>query len=257
MRIFRRRCSWCAGAVVAPVLLGVVACGAGSGGEGERAGEGKGRDASQGVKAERADGQAQTGGDRRAALKEMALAAEDVGGRRIRPMNNALAAAFGKGGSIADPARCRPLDDMLSYGSSPEPKAFHPLSVVEKGSTYNEPKGTKLVVGLAAHDGSGAKKVLAKLRAAVTKCGNGFEGGNGAYNEVQEQSAEGLGDESVSYVVWGGAHGEDAGAMFTVVRSGSTVVTFNATDLEAPWEVTKPDRALVKAQLAKVAKAAH
>ncbi|WP_189172656.1 hypothetical protein [Streptomyces lasiicapitis] len=187
----------------------------------------------------------------------MALSDGDVDGRSVRRMNNGLAAAMGKDSSIADPARCRPLDNMLAYGSKPAPKAFVPLSVDMKGSTFADPKGTSVVVALSSHDQAGAKQVLAQLRTALAKCGSGFESVNGTYDEVDERPVSGLGDEAVSYVMWGGVQGENAGASFTVVRSGATVVTFNAINLEKPWEVAKPDPAVVKAQLAKVEKAAR
>ncbi|MFD5699126.1 hypothetical protein [Streptomyces lasiicapitis] len=41
------------------------------------------------------------------------------------------------------------------------------------------------------------------------------------------------------------------------MRSGATVVTFNAINLEKHLEVAKPDPVVVKAQLAKVEKAAR
>ncbi|MGV9882974.1 hypothetical protein [Streptomyces sp. NPDC003006] len=244
-----RRRSQYVGVLVAPLLLGAVACGAGSGDGEERAGDAKGSGAPQREKGR--------GEDRAAPLKAMELTGDDIGPRRkIRALNNGLAAAYGKSETSADPVRCRPVDQMLSYSSSPKPKAFHPYSVIEKGSTYDEPKGKELVIGIAAHDEAGAKKVLAGLRTAVAKCGKGFESVEGTYNEVRRRPDGGLGDEAVSYVVYGGIHGEDASARFTVVRSGSTVVTFRAENQEAPWEATDPDNALVKAQLAKVARVA-
>ncbi|WP_399922923.1 hypothetical protein [Streptomyces kanamyceticus] len=233
-------------ALVVPLLLGTVACGAGSGGGEERAGG-----------AEKASGAPQREEGRAAVLKAMELTGEDIGPRReIRVLDNGLAAGYGKSDSAADPARCRPLDLMVSYSSSPEPKAFHPYAVVEKGTTYDKPKGDELVVGLAAHDEAGAKKVMAGLRDAVAKCGKGFESAEGTYGEVRDWPAQGIGDEAVAYVLQGGTHGEFAAARFTVVRSGSTVITFRATDLEAPSELTGPDLKLVDAQVEKAEKVA-
>lgn len=229
-----------------PLLLGAAACGASSGGGEE-----------QGAGAEKESGAPQREDGRVAVLKAMELTGEDIGPRReIRVLDNGLAAGYGKSDSAADPARCRPLDLMSSYSSSPKPKAFHPYAVVEKGTTYDKPKGTELVVGLAAHDEAGAKKVMAGLRDAVKKCGKGFESAEGTYGEVRDWPAQGIGDEAVAYVLRGGMHGELASARFTVVRSGSTVVTFQATNLEAPGELTGPDPELIDAQLAKVAESA-
>ncbi|MFH8612722.1 hypothetical protein ACH4D5_35150 [Streptomyces sp. NPDC018029] len=251
MRTFQERCTRYSAALVLPVLLGAVACGGGSGDAEDRADAKKGARASQGVKAGGAADR-----DRPAALKAMALTDADVGARhRIRALNNGVAAAYGKAESSATPARCRPLDQMLSYSSSPQPKAFHPYSVIEKGSTYTEPKGTELVVGLAAHDTAGAKKVMAGLREAVAKCGSGFESAKGTYGDVEDWPAQGLGDDAVAYVLQGGVNGESASARYTVIRSGSTVVTFQATNLEAPWELTGPDLDLIDAQLDRVTKA--
>ncbi|MFH8290514.1 hypothetical protein [Streptomyces sp. NPDC018059] len=238
-----------ASAVVVPVLLlGMVACGADSGGGDEGAKVVKASGGSQ-----RGEGR---GEDAAAVLKAMELSGEDIGPRReIRVLDNGLAAGYGKSDSAADPARCRPLDLMSSYSSRPKPKAFHPYAVVEKGTTYDKPKGEELVVGLAAHDEAGAKKVMAGLRDAVAKCGKGFESAEGTYGEVRDWPAQGIGDEAVAYVLQGGTHGEFAAARFTVVRSGSTVITFRATDLEAPSELTGPDLKLVDAQVEKAEKA--
>ncbi|MFF1542286.1 hypothetical protein [Streptomyces sp. NPDC058291] len=157
----------------------------------------------------------------------------------------------GLGGSQATPAVCRPLADMVTFGSSPKPTDVVARTVTQ--SSLAE-MGTALSVALAGHAEADAVRVMAGLRSAVKACGSGFEDDGIPYSSVKAVTAAAKGDEAVAYQMVGEVNGRQMPMAFTVVRSGSTVVTFHAFNVLGDGSAAVP-RALVTAQLARLAKA--
>lgn len=173
-------------------------------------------------------------------LEKAALTAADVKGYKVEEPDDSAAPPAGK----PSRAECVPLAAMLGAGGgtgagtdTPEKAKSHVGRVLtaadDKGSTTTD-------VGLSAYAENGAEQAMADLRTALRskKCA-AFRVGEQRYLGVRSLSAPDKGDEAVSYKL---AHrrGEYVTReTVTVVRSGSTLAVFGASNLYDPEGVQR------------------
>jgi hypothetical protein len=176
-------------------------------------------------------------------LTGAALADGDLGGYQFSDMPGRS-----HGESTADPAQCQPIENMRIFSLDPAPKAFSPrLAVANSGAA----QGVTTAILLAAFDLKEAEQILADLRTAVDACGTGYAGGALKFSAITKLPAPTVGDEAVAYQQNGL---RTRPSWFTIVRSGSTVVMFNASSGRSAGGEVPND--LVAAQIAKVKKIA-
>ncbi|WP_455360357.1 hypothetical protein [Streptomyces sp. SYSU K21746] len=151
----------------------------------------------------------------------------------------------------AKPAACQPLADMFMFASQPKAKARVASTLTGPDGT-DEMDATVVSIGLLAHQEADAGKIVAGLRTASTSC-KAYEHADMKYAGVKALADPKKGDESVSYQVEGVIDGDKLPMTFTVVRSGSTVVSFYAMNILDPAKAVVPP-AVIDAQLAKLAR---
>lgn len=134
-------------------------------------------------------------------------------------------------GAPANPSACRPLSDMLASATPPKAEAHLGRTASAKGG-----RGSSTDIELFAYgDADAARKALEELRAATEskRCAT-FRAGAMRYSGVASLPAPDKGDEAVSYKL--GSHQGEYVKRRTVVvvRDGSTLVSFAATNFYDP-----------------------
>ncbi|MEU3740698.1 hypothetical protein AB0E78_27010 [Streptomyces sp. NPDC032198] len=172
-----------------------------------------------------------------------------------------------------NPAECRPLSEMLTAAAPPKSKAHvsRTLSSTDTADT------TTTEVVLLAYGRADAEKAMDTLRTATKskKCAMFRDGGH-RYFGVRPQPGPVGGDEAVSYKLASRAGEFLDRDRVTVVRSGSTLIAFRASNVFDPESVKSDEEgeaagmpekfrdgatgdpkvadAIIDAQLAKLAK---
>ncbi|MEU5956880.1 hypothetical protein [Streptomyces sp. NPDC047525] len=209
-------------AVSTVAVLGLTAACSGSGGGGD------GKDEKPG----RADTTSAT-----AKLEKAALASGDVKKYKVAKESGE---AKGKGVPPAgrvNPAECRPLSEMLTAAAPPKSKAH----VSRTLSSTDVAETTTTEVVLLAYGQADAENAMDTLRTATKskKCATFGDGGH-RYIGVRPQPAPVGGDEAVSYKLASRAGEFLDRDRVTVVRSGSTLMAFRASNVFDP-ESAKSD----------------
>ncbi|EPH45864.1 hypothetical protein STRAU_1060 [Streptomyces aurantiacus JA 4570] len=142
-------------------------------------------------------------------------------------------------GAPAKPAACRPLSDMLASATPPKAEAHLGRTVTPKGRSGASPTDIEM---FAYDDTGAARKALTELRAATKakRCAT-FRAGTMRYSGVASLPAPDKGDEAVAYKL--GSHQDDYVKRRTVVvvRDGSTLVSFAATNFYNPADVARDE----------------
>ncbi|MGP3977098.1 hypothetical protein ACTWQF_24400 [Streptomyces sp. 8N114] len=181
----------------------------------------------------------------KAELRRALLHKGEVEGVDVEPVpGDEAAARLALTGPGAKPAGCAPLAHMAAHTSVPAPKSRGVVTTSRKD-------GLTTSVGLMGHQAGDATKIVAKVRAAVKKCADGFRDEVGSYRDVVALPDPTEGDEGVSYSLKSTVDGERMPLTFTVVRSGSTLAVFFGTNLIEP-DKTEPAPEVMRAQLAKL-----
>ncbi|MFE0130763.1 hypothetical protein ACFWY6_04120 [Streptomyces sp. NPDC059037] len=239
-------------AVSVVAALGLTAACSGSG-------DGKGDGGSGGKKPSKSAGAAGTSAAEK--LEKSALATGDVKKYKVEKASDASGSSADKTAppsAAVRPGECRSLSDMLRATAPEGAKA----QVVRTLSSTDVDDATTTDVELLAYDKAGAEKTMDTLRSASKskKCATFGVGGH-RYFGVRPQPASVGGDESVSFKLASRAGEFLARDKVTVVRSGSTLMSFHASnifDQEAVKSARQGDPevadAIVDAQLAKVEK---
>ncbi|WP_338697175.1 hypothetical protein V2W30_15885 [Streptomyces sp. Q6] len=229
-----------AGVCVAAALAGTAACGAESG---DDAGKSSDKAAQKPAAKAKPGLPALT----EAQLTKAALAKGDVKGYRI---TKAAEDEIPDVSVPADPASCQAIADLFFLGTEPDAKARVARSVISVTRT----EATIVRVGLFGNEEGDAKKLVADLREQSESC-DAYEHTDYKYSDVTPGKASDLGDESVAFTLAGVVDKEKMQLGYTIVRSGSTVLVFQALNAmngekaEVPAEV-------VEAQVAKLEKQA-
>jgi len=151
--------------------------------------------------------------------------------------------------STAKPAACQPLENVRTGALDPNPVATVGIFALK---TSAPSQGIAVDVELNAYpDSNVAKQIVGQLRDAVSACGSGYAGGVLKFPTVTGHAAPSVGDEAVSFKVAG--PGARDMSWYTMVRSGATLVTFDAAGPMTDGDTVPED--LVRAQVAKVEKA--
>ncbi|WP_172384560.1 hypothetical protein [Streptomyces sp. MNP-20] len=178
------------------------------------------------------------GGRAPAKLTAASLAKGDVRGHDVAPRRpNKLEAAWA--GAPASPAACAPLADLLTSATPPGAKGHVGRTVTGKSTRAMSTTDVELY---AYDDEDAAERALAGLRAATKakKC-SAFRTGDLRYSGVKALTAPDKGDGAVSYRL-GGRQSEFVKRWtVTVVRKGSTLVSFAASSLYDPQGVARDD----------------
>ncbi|MEU4997657.1 hypothetical protein [Streptomyces sp. NPDC021622] len=244
-------------AVSVVAALGLTAACSGSGGDGKGGSGGKKPSKSAGA----------AGSSAAEKLEKSALATGDVKKYKVEKASEASGASEASEASAdktappsaaVRPGECRSLSDMLRATAPEGPKA----QVVRTLSSTDIDDATTTEVELLAYDKAGAEKTMDTLRSASKskKCATFGVGGH-RYFGVRPQPASVGGDESVSFKLASRAGEFLARDKVTVVRSGSTLMSFHASnvfDQKAVKSARQGDPevadAIVDAQLSKVEK---
>ncbi|MFI7010249.1 hypothetical protein [Streptomyces sp. NPDC050145] len=182
-----------------------------------------------------------------AQLKKAALAQGDVKGYRITP---AAEDEIPDVSVPAKPASCQAIADLFLLGTEPDAEARVARSVISTDAT----DATLLKVGLFGHEEANAKKILADVREQSENC-HSYEHTDYQYSDVKPGEAPKLGDEAVAFTVRGNVDGTKMTFGYTVVRSGSSLVVFQALNALGGAKAEVPD-AVVEAQMGKLEKQA-
>lgn len=211
--------------------------GGGSGGTGAADGSGSSSGASGGSSNGAADGSS-GGGGAPAKLTAASLAKGDVRGHDVTPRKpNKLEAAWA--GAPASPAVCAPLAALMTSATPPGAKGHVGRTVSAKSTRDMSTTDIELY---AYDDEDAAERALADLRAAAKaeKCA-AFRTGDLRYSGVKALTAPDKGDEAVGYRL-GGRQSEFVKRWtVTVVRKGTTLVSFAASSLYDPQSVARDD----------------
>lgn len=261
-------------AVSAVAVLGLTAACSGGGGSGNGGGSGSG-----------GDGKGETSTDAgtssvAAKLEKAALASGDVKKYKVAKEPEGSKGPADSGGRV-NPAECRPLAEMLTAAAPPKSKAH--VSRTLTSTDVADTTTTEVV--LFAYGQADAENTMDTLRTATKskKCatfGSGSGSGDGGgrrYFGVRPQPAPVGGDEAVSYKLASRAGEFLDRDRVTVVRSGSTLIAFRASNVFDPESAQADEEggaaglpekfrdgvtadpkvadAIVDAQLAKVAEA--
>lgn len=235
-----------AAAVVVPALVfSMTACG-GDGG-GEKKGGGSGQEGGSG------GGESAAKSLSKAELKKALLKTGDVSGYKVR-------------GTGEDPlknenlprtqSKCQPVLDSFNPDSKQKRKAYVGASVMKgemsTGQTFDQ-------VLLASYEGQDAESVLSDLKSSLKTCKEISGDGSGDKKvAIEEAQAPDLGDDSVRFLMKGGASKEGAMSL-TVVRSGANTSSFMSLSLsgkQAQGKEPGVPPAVAKKQVAKVEAAA-
>ncbi|MEV8016603.1 hypothetical protein AB0O76_09690 [Streptomyces sp. NPDC086554] len=199
------------------------------------------------------------GGSAAEKLEKSALAAGDVKKYKVEKESPGGSDASTPPAAAVRPGECRSLSDMLGATAPEGTKA----NVVRTLSSTDVEDATTTGVELLAYDRATAEQTMDALRTASKskKCATFGTGGH-RYFGVRPQPASVGGDESVSFKLARRAGEFLARDKVTVVRSGSTLMSFHASNVFDPKAVKSardgdPEvaEAIVDAQLAKAEKA--
>ncbi|WP_240436832.1 hypothetical protein [Streptomyces sporangiiformans] len=179
----------------------------------------------------------------KAQLKKAALATGDVKGFQVAEMP---AADIVKDSVPASPAACQSIADMFLYTTNPASEA-------SVGSTFaadDAQDASTTSLALLSYAKGDADKVLSELRTAAKKC-TAYKHTDYQYTGVKSLADPDLGDDAVAYRLMTSIEGLKAPAAFTVVRSGTTVVSFSTMAVSDPDKVKIPS-AIIEAQMEKL-----
>lgn len=268
-------------AVSAVAVLGLTAACSGSGGSGNgggSGGDGRGEtstDAGASSVAAKLEKAALASGD----VKKYKVAKEPEGSKESKGPADSRGSA--DSGGRVNPAACRPLAEMLTAAAPPKSKAH--VSRTLTSTDVADTTTTEVV--LFAYGQADAENTMDTLRTATKskKCatfgggGGSGDGGGRRYFGVRPQPAPVGGDEAVSYKLASRAGEFLDRDRVTVVRSGSTLIAFRASNVFDPESAQTDEEggaaglpekfrdgvtadpkvadAIVDAQLAKVAEA--
>lgn len=246
-------------AVSAVAVLGLTAACSGSGGGSDGKGEGDG--GGKPSKSAQAAPPSAT-----AQLEKAALASGDVKKFKVAKESSESAEAAKSGDKTTppagrvDPAQCRPLSEMLTSAAPPKSKAHVSRTLTSIDAADATTTEVVLLAYGQADSDADAEKAMDALRTATKskKCATFQEGGH-RYIGVRPQPAPVGGDEAVSYKLASRKGAFLARDRVSVVRSGSTLIAFRASnvfDPESPRTSAsdpKVAEAIVDAQLAKLA----
>ncbi|MEV0439163.1 hypothetical protein AB0I84_19505 [Streptomyces spectabilis] len=185
-----------------------------------------------------AGGGARDGGGAPAELTAASLAKGDVRGHDVKTRRpNKLEVAWAD--AAASPAACAPLADLLTSATPPGAKGHVGRTVIAKDARVV----AMTDVELYAYDSErAAARALGDLRTAAKneKCA-AFRTGDLRYSGVKALAAPDKGDEAVSYRIGGRQDAFVKRWSVTVVRKGSTLVSFAASSLYDPEGVVRDD----------------
>ncbi|MFD5702168.1 hypothetical protein [Streptomyces lasiicapitis] len=135
-------------------------------------------------------------------------------------------------GAPANPSACRPLSDMLAAATPPGAKAHLGRTAATKSNRDSASTDIEL---FAYADSGAARKALKELRAAAkSKRCETFRAGNMRYSGVAPLPAPDKGDESVAYKLGSRQDEYVKRRTVVVVRDGSTLLSFAATNFYDP-----------------------
>lgn len=209
-------------AVSAVAVLGLTAACSGGGSGSGSGGDGKGEKTADAGTSSVA-----------AKLERAALASGDV--KKYKVAKEPKGAEGSKGpadsGGRVNPAECRPLSEMLTAVAPPKSKAH--VSRTLNSTDVADTTTTEVV--LFAYGQADAENAMDTLRTATKskKCATFGDGGH-RYFGVRPQTAPVGGDEAVSYKLASRAGEFLARDCVTVVRSGSTLIAFRASNVFDP-----------------------
>jgi hypothetical protein len=181
----------------------------------------------------------------KAQLKKAALATGDVKGFQAAQMP---AADIVKDSVPARPAACQSIADMFLYTTNPTSEA----SVGRTFAADDAQDASTTSLALLSYAKGDADKVLSGLRTAAKKC-TAYKHTDYQYTGVKSLAGPDLGDDAVAYRLMTSIEGLKAPAAFTVVRSGTTVVSFSTMAVSDPDKVKIPS-AIIEAQMEKLEK---
>lgn len=184
----------------------------------------------------------------KAQLERATLASGDVKGYRIEKLT---ASDVGLDSVPAKPAECQPVADMLLFTTDPAARA----AVGRSLAATDELDASSTSLALLSYGSGEAEQVLAALRTATGKC-TAYEHTDYHYSGVKVLKDPGLGDESLSYRLLGSIEGASVPTAFTVVRVGTTVVSFTSMNMLDADKVKVPPK-IIDAQLEKLQKTAQ
>lgn len=192
-----------------------------------------------------------------ARLDKAAIASGDVKKYKVEPgPGEARDEARPSAGRVS-PAECRPLAEMLTAAAAAKSKAHVSRTLTSTDVAHT----TTTEVVLLAYGQADAEKTMDTLRAATKakKCATFGDGGR-RYIGVRPQPGPVDGDEAVSYKLASRTGEFLHRDRVSVVRSGSTLVVFRASNIFDPRSARsdeegdpKVDDAIVEAQLTKLA----
>ncbi|UQX02666.1 hypothetical protein [Streptomyces sp. RerS4] len=184
-------------------------------------------------------------------LERAALEQGDLAGYQISAQGKNPNAPDGQ--PQADKKSCQPLADIM--GDKPDPAAH---KTVNRGIGSQKQVGLAVSASVSSYDESDAKRVLSRLREAVSACASGFsatvEKQSGSYKDVKAAPYKTAGDESVSWTTTVAAQGVSAHVHLVVVREGDTVVRLMALNVAAADQQAHVPQEVADKQLEKVQK---
>ncbi|MFD0315154.1 hypothetical protein [Streptomyces flavalbus] len=121
----------------------------------------------------------------------------------------------------ARPASCQPVENLRLDAYAPAPTATARRFAVATTGDY---RGTGTTITLTSFTTAQAEKMMADLRAAVTKCASGYAGGALTFSEVRKLDSVPVGDEAVSFHLTGRANPTS----YTLVRQGSILIRLSS-----------------------------
>ncbi|WP_409059217.1 hypothetical protein [Streptomyces sp. SYP-A7185] len=212
-------------AVAAVTVLGLTAACSGSGDDGKGKSEGAGAGGGKPSKSASADTSSAT-----AKLEKAALASGDVEKYKVE-VTKGSGAKTTRPARRVDPAQCGPLSEMLT-AAAPAKSTAH-VSRTLSGTDVADTTTTEVV--LLAYGRADAERTMDTLRTATKskKCVTFGDGGR-RYIGVRPQPGPVVGDEAVSYKLASRAGEFLDRDRVTVVRSGSTLIAFRASNVFDP-----------------------
>ncbi|MEV6756038.1 hypothetical protein [Streptomyces sp. NPDC051214] len=241
-------------AVSTVAVLGLTAAcsGGGSGGDGDGAGKGE-----KPGRADSASTPASTPASASAKLEKAALASGDLKKYKVEPGPGEAKDKARPSARRVNPAECRPLAEMLTAAAPATSKAH--VSRTLTSTDVADTTTTEVV--LLAYGQADSEKTMDTLRVATKakKCATFGDGGR-RYFGVRPQPGPVDGDEAVSYKLASRTGEFLHRDRVTVVRSGSTLIAFRASNIFDPTSARSDEDgdpkvadAIVEAQLAKLA----
>ncbi|GGV28135.1 hypothetical protein GCM10010245_46170 [Streptomyces spectabilis] len=201
-------------------------------------GDGDGARDTDGSRGSGGGGGARDGGGAPAELTAASLAKGDVRGHDVKTRRpNKLEVAWAD--APASPAACAPLADLLTSATPPGAKGHVGRTVIAKDARVVAMTDVELY---AYGSERAAARALGELRTAAKneKCA-AFRTGDLRYSGVKALAAPDKGDEAVSYRVGGRQDVFVKRWTVTVVRKGSTLVSFAASSHYDPESVVRDD----------------